>query len=331
MKYCPQPFEVVNIHRGNMSPCLCDGWHDPLTPRSSPMKESIIDIFNNQTFTNFRQTIVDQSFKHCRKYQCPELWNLIDIDSFEEINLRPVLPTTVHLHIDANCNLKCSSCRHSIYYSPEINKHAAAILDRLVEAYESYTGTVTIYADGTGDIFASAAYKQFLTSNKVPKSFKFCFTTNGNLITKNLDILDNLKNQIDVVVISFDAATEETYKEIRGGKFSLILDGVAELQKRNIKVCTQYVLQYKNYTEVDAYVTLCKKLNIEHIGIQKIDRWPHQTLDWWQSNQVDNNPNVDYNYLIPTLIKLQQEPNVGLCGGTQDLINQLSVIKNKST
>lgn len=323
MKYCSQPFEIVNISKTNVSPCLCEGWHTT-KKMGSLQHNNLIEIYNNESFKDFRQTIVDQSFKYCIKDQCPELWNLKDIDDFNSIELNPKLPNTLHLHIDATCNLKCASCRHSIYYNPEVNKVAETILNRLADSFKDHTETVTVYADGTGDIFASAAYRQFLTSDKIPKCFKFCITTNGNLITKNLDMLDNIKDQIDVVIVSFDAATDETYKEVRGGKFSLVLDGINELHKRNIKVCTQFVVQYKNYTEIVEYVNLCKRLQINHIGLQKLDRWPHMNNEWWNINQVDSNPNINYEQLLSDLLLAKQESNVGLCGGLQNLIEQLS-------
>ena len=58
-----------------------------------------------------------------------------------------------------------------------------------------------------------------MNGNNIPKCFRFRITTNGNLITKNLDLLENIKDQISEVTVSLDAGTSDTYKEIRGGSF----------------------------------------------------------------------------------------------------------------
>ena len=39
-------------------------------------------------------------------------------------------------------------------------------------------------------------------------------------------LLEKIKDQIYSVVVSFDAATEDTYREIRGAKLSLVIDGI---------------------------------------------------------------------------------------------------------
>ena len=249
--------------------------------------------------------------------------DLDQLDSLDHIDPLPVLPTNIHLHLDENCNLKCASCRNSNIYSKEVNPRAAKILDVLADDYKDFDKKVFVYGDGTGDIFASSAYQQFLRSDRVPKCWNFCFTTNGNLITKNLDLIDQISTQIDLVIVSLDAATANTYRDIRGGVFEIVLDGIRELVARGIKVSTQYVVQYKNYQEVREYVDLCKSIGVRHIGLQKIDRWGHLNNSWWQANQIDRNPNVDYDFLIKALTDFKQDPQIGLCGGLEQLLSRV--------
>ena len=87
-----------------------------------------------------------------------------------------------------------------------------------------------------------------------------------------------------------------------------------------IKVSTQFVVQYKNYREILDYVKLVKSLGVGYIGLQLLDIWPHMTRQWWQENQLNNNHNVDYEWLIEALNILKQDPTVGLCGGLKNLI-----------
>ena len=43
--------------------------------------------------------------------------------------------------------------------------------------------------------------------------------------------------------------------------------------------------------------------------------------EWWQENQIDNNPTVDYNFLINALNIIKKDnQQFGLCGGLENLI-----------
>ena len=154
------------------------------------------------------------------------------------------------------------------------------------------------------------------------KCFQFNITSNGNLITKNLDILEKIKSQIFSVCTSFDSANADTYKEVRGGKYSLIVDGVKAMIDMGIsRVNTSFVVQKKNYLEVLDHYYWCKENGINYGGFSKIDRWPHMGNGWWQENQIDNNPTVDYNFLINALNIIKKDnQQFGLCGGLENLI-----------
>lgn len=323
LKFCGESFDTVNIHEsGLVGPCLCKVWHTKGF-MGNLNTNTLTELFSNEWIQEFRRTIFDQSFNHCNPDQCGKFWNLDQLVSLDHIDPLPVLPTNIHLHLDENCNLKCASCRNSNIYSKEVNPRAAKILDVLADDYKDFDKKVFVYGDGTGDIFASSAYQQFLRSDRVPKCWNFCFTTNGNLITKNLDLIDQISTQIDLVIVSLDAATANTYRDIRGGVFEIVLDGIRELVARGIKVSTQYVVQYKNYQEVREYVDLCKSIGVRHIGLQKIDRWGHLNNSWWQANQIDRNPNVDYDFLIKALTDFKQDPQIGLCGGLEQLLSRV--------
>ena len=208
LKYCEQPWNYVNIWSGGeVRMCLCPGWTTNGPVGILGPTTSLETIFNSALSTQFRNSIVDQSFKNCASH-CSNLWNLESKSNLNHLTV-PKLPANLHLHLDLNCNLRCESCRTVNIYSSEVNPKTKEILDILTEEYQDHDETVFVYGDGIGDIFASAAYQQFLRSDRLPKCFKFCITTNGNLITKNIDILKKLhdQNQIDLIIVSFDAAT----------------------------------------------------------------------------------------------------------------------------
>jgi len=332
MKYCSAPFTTISVLRGGgISSCLCPGWHKFGDSMGNLLDNSLNEIFSNEHFNIFRQSIVNQSFEYCKSSECSKLWNLDTVDDvYETVKDLPTLPTTMNVQIDDNCNLKCGSCRNDVIWSKPANPTVEKILDRLVKDYQDFPHPVWFQCDGTGDIFASTAYKNFFMRDDLPKCFQFNLTTNGNLVTKNLDILKKIKNQIFSVCVSFDAATEETYKDIRGGKFNLIIDGVKAMQDMGIlRVNTSFVTQKKNYLELLDHYLMCKELNINYAGISKIDRWDHMSDQWWDENQIDNNPTVDYKFLITALKIIKLDKKFGLCGGLETLISNYRLTANE--
>lgn len=328
LKFCSSPYNTVAIHAdASVSSCLCAGWHKYGSNMGNLNQNSLTEIFANHHFKNFRSSILDQSFKYCIKEECAKMWNLDQISDISAIDNYPKLPTKMNVQIEKNCNLKCASCRNEVIWSKEINPQVEKILSTLVQDYQDFNEKVWFQCDGFGDIFASRAYQNFFRRDDLPKCFDFNLTTNGNLITKNLDLIEKLKPQIFSLCVSFDSANEQTYKEIRGGKFDLILDGVRECVKMGVtRVNASFVTQKKNYLEILDYYNLCKSLGISHIGISKIDRWWHMSDAWWQENQIDDNPTVDYKFLVSALKTIKNDPDVGMCGGLENLIATKSIL-----
>ena len=320
-KFCSSPFSVISVdHSANVYPCLCADWHS-YGSIGNLTKNTLLEIFNGELAKNFRSTILDQSYKYC-KSSCYRLWNLDEVQQFpamvDQLNL---LPTNFILSIDLNCNLRCASCRNSNIFASAPNPITELILDNINNSYQDYNGQVQLKCDGAGDIFASTAYKNFFAQKDIAKSFQFHLITNGLLVTKNLDLIDNILPQLGTVEVSFDAANKETYDQVRGGKWNLLIDGIQALVSRGIQVNTQYVVQQLNYKEILQYRDLCKQLGVSHIGLQSISERPHMNPTWWQQNRLDNNSGVDMQWLVPALTELHQDSHCGLSGGLIELIN----------
>lgn len=320
LKFCSQPWDTINIYNnGDVSACLCQNWNfrDII---GNIHQNSLADIMQSPGVLEFKESIISQKFNHCNFGTCGKVWNMDQVDNLDNLDYLPKLPTTIMLAIDNNCNLRCASCRTGNIYTTEVDQNVYRVLKNLEENYKDFDLPVKIFCDGSGDIFASAAYQKWFKEGNIPKCFNFTLTTNGNLIIKNLDLLDRLSANCNLeVVISLDAATSETYKQIRGGNFEIVLEGIQQLANRRIRTLTQYVVQAGNYQEILDYVELCKGLAVRFIGLQKITRWPHMNDTWWIKNNLDDNPNVDYNFLKQALDKINSDALCVLCGGLQRL------------
>lgn len=334
MKYCSDPFEVVNIHsNGFVSPCLCNAWHtlgrNMKTPSNNLNYVPLEELFNSQTVVKLRRSVIDQTFKYCDQTQCPKIWNLDQVDQIPYSASDKLKPKVLHLHIDQNCTLKCPSCRTGIIYERLPNPNAVKILNELTRIYSDVTSEVIVFADGYGDLFASLAYQNWLNDPNLPECFKFCFTTNGNLILKNIELIEKLKSQIDIITVSLDAATADTYQAVRGGNFNLLLQGIETLVSKGIKVTTQFIVQRQNYLEILDYVELGKSLGVTHIGLQKLDYWPHMSEEWWAYNRLEDNPDIDTAFLKSSLLEIKTYPNCNICGGLEHIVS--GVVHDKST
>ena len=321
LKFCSEPFDTVHIiANGNVSSCMCGDWNI-YGSIGNLLTSSLVDIFQSSPIDNFRNSIYDQSFKFCNTNTCGKVWHLENISSFDSI-VKNTLPTTISMAIDANCNLACASCRNENVFSKTINPTAKIILDRLKEEYQTFDKKVFLYCDGAGDVFASEAYKEFFNSTRIPECFKFCITTNGNLIEKNINLIQKLKPQIDSFVVSFDAATHDTYKIIRGGNFTQVVEGVKRLKELGIRVSTQFVTQYLNYKEIMQYQELAKSLRVDHVGLQSISKWHHMSDKYWKQNSLNKNPNIDYTLLKSLLTEFKKYHYSSLSGGLEMILDQ---------
>jgi len=323
MKYCSAPYEIVNIHQsGDVKFCLCGSWAETPANLLGNYHDdvSLRELFRSAQAQRFRKTVTDQTYDFCYRNRCPNIHNLAEITDFSEIDQTPDLPVWVVLNIDENCNLKCGSCRNRLIWSKTVDQKAQNILTKLSQEYQNYPDIVRIRCDGSGDIFVSEAYRNFFLNASLPESFRFEFTTNGNLITKNLDIIDKLGHQVSSVTITFDAATPETYKTVRGGKFQLILDGVQALVSRGITVTSSFVAQRDNYRELLQYRDLAKSLGVSHMGASVLQRWPHQTDAYWAEHSLTDNPAIDYAWLIEALLALKSDSQCQLDGGLEKIL-----------
>ena len=334
MKYCSAPWNTIHITRSGLFPdsqagvvssCFCDAWQSK-GENTRLGNKSLSEVFNNDWQKEFRSTIIDQSFKHCREDVCVDFHRMEEVDNFDHVPIGPTLPTTIQLQIDHNCNLKCKICRKDIIYSPKKNKEASAILRKLSQEYKEFEHRVNVHCDGSGDIFTSASYLEFFYDDNLPKCFMFNLQTNGNQLTKHMDLVIKLKDQLEMVEVSLDAGSADVYQEVRGGKLSIVTDGIRLLKQQGIEVWTQFVVQQKNYHDIEQYIKLCKDLGVDKICLQLMLKLPHMTYEWWQDNSVEMSTQ-DTEYLDSLLQEIKKDPQIEVSGGIEHLLKTKKVFQ----
>lgn len=326
-KFCDSPWTTINIGtNGDVYPCTCSIWTD--LKLGNVLEQSLTSIYEkSENLKLLRSGVLDGTFSSCIESTCSILHALPLVyytDPFREFNINPEvkLPTDLVLAIDPNCNLKCPSCRLTNIFSPRPNAITEQILDVLYHDYKNYDSTVKVMLDGAGDVFVSAAYHNFLF-NKLPECWKLTILTNGNLLLKKQNEIKSIAAQIDMITVSLDAGTEETYAITRGGDFNNVINGIKMIRDMNIQVHIQFVLQQANYRELLIYKNIAKSLDVSSYGVQKINRWEHMSEDLWNKTKLENNPNINYNLLREHLDELNADPKCILDGGIRWFMRQI--------
>ena len=90
--------------------------------------------------------------------------------------------------------------------------------------------------------------------------------------------MHKIHNNIDVIRISMDAGTEETYKIVRApGDWNRLIANMAYLNSvrynYNFQIWSDFVVQKINYKEIPKYIRLAENLGVDRINLQKITDW----------------------------------------------------------
>ena len=325
-KFCIDPCQRISItESGDVYSCPCVDWNALLI--GNVLETPLEEIYNNSAnLKKLRDSVLDGKFGWCKVGQCDRINNLPNIKKIDMLRIKTAdhffLPTYIHMGIEYNCNLKCGSCRNELHYLSRENAQVTKILSNLVNSYKNYKHITELAIDGYGEIFTSKSYMNLLFSDKLPDCWRFMVQTNGNLLSKRKKEILALKDRINLVNISLDASTPETYKIVRGGNWNIVMDGLEMINELGIKGMIQFVLQRENYHDLIEFKNIANKFNFWY-QIQFMDKREHMTEAYWSHNRIHNNTNVDYIKLKEYLDVLNQDPNCKFDGGVQEVYSNL--------
>jgi sulfatase maturation enzyme AslB (radical SAM superfamily) len=301
-RFCANPFRQVDLEPNGTAFACCSSWLP--TPMGNLKNQSLMAMWNGHAMQKIRESIYDGSFRYCRHDRCPVIRNGM-LPTIEEAGRDPhfgaavqarrtVLetpPRFLNMVNDRSCNLFCPSCRTGrIIHTegPEYEK-AAKFQKRLLEPYlsEPNEQEFTLSITGSGDPFASRVYRELLYTldgSQYP-NMRIALQTNGVLLTpRNWERMAKIHDNISSIIISFDAATEETYDVTRrGGHWSTLLENCARMGELRASGSVRhlrydFVVQRDNYREMAAFVELARKLGGDTAYFSKMldwGTWPH--------------------------------------------------------
>ena len=160
---------------------------------------------------------------------------------------------------------------------------------------------------GQGEVFYSPYYRK-LIDGKLKRKY-IHILSNGTLFNKeNWNLIKDKYETIDVM-ISVDAATAETYKNLRGGNFNILMNNlrmISELHKQGKIRCwnLNYVVQRDNFREMPSFVRLAKSLGVDSIGFQKMLNFRNLS----EKEYLEKSLVIDDEYLNYELYQVLQDP-----------------------
>lgn len=187
-------------------------------------------------------------------------------------------PTFVTYETSARCNLKCAMCAVDESLN-EFDKNREAGIEKTKDIYMRllpYASKLQLHASGEcllGKDFWISLERAGCFANR--HSMEIEIFTNGLLLNE-----ENRKRIINSaltdIVISIDAAKEETYKKIRGGNFNLLLNNIRKLveeinlsENKRLKVIMAFVMMRENINELPDFIKLAHSL-----GVKIVSFWP---------------------------------------------------------
>ncbi len=321
-RFCSRPFEYFDTGRGPYyeAHLCCPAWVS--APAGSLKSETPDEVWNSKTAQAVRASIHDQTFSYCDKKRCPDIQGRTlpsreeDFDPYMKSIIKnkavklPRGPRELNLSSDRSCNLSCPSCRTQTFMTVKGNEFdktkavTKTLLDRFLPNLE------WLLVTGAGDPFASRIYREFLTQldgSQYPQ-LKIQLTTNGLLFDKLMwSRLLKIHKNIRRIVISFDAATAETYKVVRrGGMFTRLLENVRFLNEHarceaDFFLRLDYVVQFRNWREMPAFVRLGLELGVDSILFQKIVDWGSYSREEFQQHTICDEAHPEHSEFLRML------------------------------
>lgn len=327
-KLCLIPFNEFHIMRlGEVSNC-CYSW----LPVSigNILNSTLVELADAKIATDIKQSMHDSSFKFCRDDTCPKIaevmysektigvYPIIDIpapeyDSWYSIATVPKI--SLYFDYDNSCNIQCPSCRNELILHNGTDPLLIKIHNEVVKNVEQLLDmgkVVELNITGSGDPFASPLYWDFLCSLDGAKypNLKVNLQSNGVLMDeRHMAKLSRIYKQINIIQISVDAATPETYNVVRkGGNFKKLQNNLRMLDEMtssgvfsdDFMWMTNFIVSRSNYAEINDFAKwILTHTTIDAVWYNMIADWGHlspsefNNLAIWQESNPDHNKFLD--------------------------------------
>ena len=284
---CVFPFSYLEFNSHGWVRLCCPAW-TKVGPVGNILNTPIEQIWNSRQAQRIRQSIYNGQLKGICNQIYLSYQNLPAKEWQKRNNLPNCLvkeiqnqhiklttfPINVELADNGECNLRCKMCISNENFNPVDDKLTDKIFNEALPTLLPHIQTLTL--SGNGEVFHRRATRDFLINfnpHKYP-NLKFNILSNGLLFTPQM--WEKIKhNHFNSISISIDAATENTYKKIRGGHWPTLqknLELISQLRQEGKFNWFQinFVTMKSNYQDMKKFVQLGKKLKVDLILFSRI-------------------------------------------------------------
>ena len=307
--FCTRPFDTVLIDKqGSCFACECASW----LPQSigNLHLQSFDEIIQSKNRDVLQDSILDNSYKFCNDKQCSYLLYHKKNGTPWKKTTPTNLITNIRLAIDDSCNLSCPSCRTRIIFEKDKSRlrKRYSLADKIIDYCANSKHLINIHVGSDGDPFASLVYRYFIKKIRKLPNVRFTIQTNGLLIKKMYQRFEEFFEKLDVLNISIDGATKETYEKLRrGGSYEKIIENlqtVKELRKKyEFKFILHYVVQAENYKDMTPMIRLAERYGAERLWFNRVTNW--NTFKKFEDVDVLNKSNKNYTDCIAEIEKIK--------------------------
>ncbi|WP_337995458.1 SPASM domain-containing protein [Oleispirillum naphthae] len=283
-RFCAEPFEHFEILLdGRVSPC-CSLWVD--LRLGNVHAADLSAIWNGALAQEMRRSILDGSFRHCRKDRCAMIVNgaLPHRGEVSEPHLRAAIdngatvmekgPRHLFLAHDATCNLACPSCRSGLIAASGAQKQRLnRVAERVVLPAVASGDLRKLSVAGQGDPWASPHYRSILSAlaeDGCPPLHLALYTNAVLMSEKTWQAYEGLERHEITVCVSVDAASAFTYARLRPpGRWEQLLRNLAFIGEMRARGAVRLfelnmTVQADNYVEMAEFARLARSVGCDH-------------------------------------------------------------------
>jgi len=273
--FCRRPFEQFYVDETGDVHLCCPEWI--AMPAGNVLATDPIKIWEGRVSGNIRRSIADQSFRHC--IACPFLPGPAGCVTADPPSNLPVpLIDTLTMAYDPTCNLACPSCRKG----PRGRSQRSREIQEILLGSGIFEKVVHLSSSGNGDPLASSLYWELL--DRLPPdeypALKLKLQTNGLLLDgKAWERLGEYAERVVELLVSVDAARAQTYREIRGGDWLRLEWNLQEIQRRQVPLQLNFVVQADNFLEMLEFVGMARSYGARRCYFSALDKWNEGAYD----------------------------------------------------
>lgn len=336
--FCNEPFKHLETDPNGSVYLCCPGWLP--VPVGNIHEADADGIWHGPAAQELRNSVIDGSYRYCSRMHCARITGrrlisrgdaavkeLIEQHQADgtlqrkrarkvsiwrraspsfSYSIKP--PTQIVLSHDRSCNLSCPSCRTRLIVA---NKEEQRKLDSLLDTklLPLLKGAETVKVTGSGDPFGSNHFRRLLKKiNRTEfPTLNLYLHTNGQLFDEHAWNDLELSGLVNIVQISIDSTTEETYRILRrGGTFSRLLKNLEFIKTLREIGEIKYldflmVVQNLNFKEMPDFVRLGLRYGADTITFQLIRNWRTYTESEFREHNIAGHVHPRHNEFLAIL------------------------------